>query len=280
VPDKLVVLVTGSSSGIGFATAREAARRGHRVYASARQPDALAERLGSPNAQAIALDVTVPGAAAAAVSEILAKEGRLDVLVSNAGYGQYGAIEDVSTEQWHRQYEVNVFGAIESIRAALPPMRDARRGTIVIVSSVAGKLSIPFSAPYCSSKHALEAIADALRVEVAPFGIRVIVVEPGPIQSNFADRARQGVEEFLRRPGPYSVVYAGAKRAMDGDFQKSQLPPEVVAKIILDAAESRRPATRYAVTLMARLLIPLRRILPDRIVDFAFRRSLKLPRRV
>jgi NAD(P)-dependent dehydrogenase (short-subunit alcohol dehydrogenase family) len=280
VASELVVLLTGCSSGIGLATAREAARRGHRVYASARRADGLKSLLGSPGVNTLELDVTKQGAAAKAIGEILASEGRLDALVNNAGYGQYGAIEDVSLEQWRRQYEVNVFGTLETIRAALPAMRQARRGTIVIVSSVAGKVSIPFSAPYCSSKHALEAISDALRVEVAPFGIRVVVVEPGPIETLFGKRAKEEVAQILRRPGPYASSYAGAERAMDADFQKGKLPPEAVARVVLDAIEARRPRTRYAVTSMAKLLIPLRRILPDRFFDFAFRRSLKLPHRM
>ncbi|MGE5275972.1 MAG: SDR family oxidoreductase [Acidobacteriota bacterium] len=279
MPPPQVVLVTGSSSGIGLATAREALRRGHRVYASARRPEGLAGRLGSGDVQAIALDVTEPGAAAKAVEAILAREGRLDALVNNAGYAQYGSVEDVSPEQWRRQYDVAVFGALEMVRAVLPAMREKRRGTIVNVSSVGGKVSIPFASPYCSSKHALEAISDALRVEVAPFGIRVVVVEPGPIETGFENRARQEVAGIMGREGPYAAFYAGAERAMVTDFQRGKLPPEPVARVIVDAIEAERPRTRYAVTSLARLLIPLRRILPDRFFDAAFRRSLKLPDR-
>jgi NAD(P)-dependent dehydrogenase (short-subunit alcohol dehydrogenase family) len=273
------VLVTGSSSGIGLATTLEALRRGHRVYASARRPESLAGLLGSAEAQAIALDVTEPGAAARAAEAILAKEGRLDALVNNAGYAQYGSVEDVSPEQWRRQYDVAVFGALETIRAVLPAMREKRRGTIVNVSSVGGKVSIPFASPYCSSKHALEAISDALRVEVAPFGVRIVVVEPGPIETGFEARARDEVSGIMGRAGPYSAFYAGAEHAMVTDFQRGQLPPEPVARVIVDAIEAERPRTRYAITTLARLLIPLRRILPDRFFDAAFRRSLKLPDR-
>lgn len=279
MPRPQVVLVTGSSSGIGLATAREAARRGHRVWASARNPDGLAGLLGSPDARTVPLDVTQTGAAAKAVEAIVESEGRLDALVNNAGYAQYGSIEDVSEERWRRQYEVAVFGALETIRAALPPMREKRWGTIVNVSSVGGEVSIPFAAPYCSAKHALEAISDALRVEVAPFGIRVVVVEPGPIETRYGDRAREEVSEILHRTGPYSAFYAGAEHAMDTDFQRGKLPPEAVARVVVDAIEADRPRPRYAITAMARLLIPLRRLLPDRFFDAAFRRSLKLPDR-
>ncbi len=279
-PPGQVVLVTGSSSGIGLATAREAARRGHRVYASARRPEGLGELIGFPGATPIALDVAEPGAAAAAVRRILAAEGRLDALVSNAGYAQYGAVEDVSPDEWRRQFDVNFFGAIETIRAALPPMREARRGTIVVVSSVGGRVTIPFAAPYCSSKHALESLCDSLRVEVAPFGVRVAVVEPGPIDTRFDERALASVAGILHRPGPYSPLYGGAERAMKGDFQAGKLPPEAVARVIVDALEAARPKTRYRLTSMARVLIPLRPLLPDRLADAAFRFSLRIPKRL
>ncbi|HTO86162.1 MAG TPA: SDR family oxidoreductase [Thermoanaerobaculia bacterium] len=275
-----VVLVTGSSSGIGLATAQEAARRGHRVYASARNPEAAAELLGTPNIRASRLDVTEVGATARAVQEILGKEGRLDALVNNAGYAQYGAIEDVSPEQWRRQYEVTVFGAIEAIRAALPPMRQARHGTIVNISSVGGKVTIPFAAPYCSAKHALESISDSLRVEVAAFGVRVVVVEPGPIETRFEQRALAEVDGILHRTGPYSPFYGGAERAMKGEFAIGRLPAAAVGRVVLDAIEADAPKARYRVTTMAKLLIPLRSLLPDRLFDASLRRTLKLPDRV
>ena len=150
-----------------------------------------------------------------AVASVLAEAGHMDALVNNAGYGQYGAVEDVTAEEWRRQFDVNLFGAIEAARAVLPAMREKRRGTIVNVSSVAGKIAIPFAAPYCASKHALEAFSDALRVEVAPFGIRVAVIEAGPIETRFGDRARAGVARMLATPGPYSVLLR-ERRARDG----------------------------------------------------------------
>jgi NAD(P)-dependent dehydrogenase (short-subunit alcohol dehydrogenase family) len=275
-----VVLVTGSSSGIGLATAREAARRGHRVYASARNPEQIGGLLPLPNVLPLRLDVVQAGAAAGAVAQILAREARLDALVNNAGYAQYGATEDVSAEQWRRQYDVTLFGAIEAIRAVLPPMRQARRGTIVNVSSVGGKVTVPFAAPYCSAKHALESVSDSLRVEVAPFGIRVVIVEPGPIDTRFDDRALETVGEILRRPGPYSPLYGGVERAMKGDFQMGKLPPDAVARVILDAIEAERPRARYRITSMSKLLIPLKAALPDRWLDAAFRRSLRIPRKL
>ena len=275
----LSILITGCSSGIGRAAALEAASRGHRVFASARDRNSLSELASRPGIEALAVDVTDPPSIRAAVAAALEKAGRLDALVNNAGYAQYGAAEDVTPEEWRRQFDVNFFGAIEATRAALPAMREARRGTIVNVSSVAGKVSIPFASPYCASKHALEAFSDALRLEVAPFGIRVVVVEAGPIQTRFAERARAGVARMLGSPGPYSPFYRNAERAMDTDFQAGSLPPEAVARVIVAAIESPRPKIRYRVTRMAKLLIPLRRILPDRLFDLRMKKALRLPDR-
>lgn len=274
-----VLLITGSSSGIGRATVLEAARRGHRVYASARKVEDLVSLEGDSRIATLPLDVTDPSSILGAVQAVLRGAGRVDALVNNAGYGQYGAVEDLSGEDWRRQFEVNLFGCVEAIRAVLPAMRDAGFGTIVNVSSVAGKVSIPFAAPYCSSKHALEALSDALRVEVAPFGIRVVVVQPGPIATRFGERARSLVLPFFSRPGPYRAFYVNAERAMDNDFQKGKQPPETVARVILDAIESERPKTRYRITSMAKTLVPLRRFLPDSFFDRQMKRVLKLPDR-
>jgi NAD(P)-dependent dehydrogenase (short-subunit alcohol dehydrogenase family) len=269
-----VVLVTGCSTGIGRATVLEAAGRGHVVFATARNPAAIDDLSGRENVRTLPLDVTDPASIASALRSVAADAGRLDAVVNNAGYGQYGAVEEVSPEEWRAQYEVNVFGAVAVIRAALPALREAGGGTIVNVSSIAGKISIPFAAPYCSSKHALEAISDALRLEVAPFGVRVVVIEPGPIGTEFGARARASVERFLRRPGPYASIYGNAERAMNTDFAAGMLPPENVARVIVNAIESPRPKTRYKITRMARTFIPMKRVLSDRMLDRQMRRSL------
>lgn len=272
-----VILVTGCSSGIGRATAVEAAARGHRVFASARNPNDLADLERAGRLEALRLDVTDSVSTRAAIEAVETRVGRLDALVNNAGYAQYGAVEEITPEEWRAQFDVNLFGAIETTRAALPLIRRTGGGTVVMVSSVAGRVAIPFAAPYCASKHALEAVADALRVEVAPFGIRIVLVEPGPIETRFAERARSIVAPLLARAGPYREFYAGAERAMDGDFQRGKRSAPVVAKVIVDAIESRRPRARYAITPMARALIPLSRWMPDRWVDGLMRRSLKMP---
>jgi NAD(P)-dependent dehydrogenase (short-subunit alcohol dehydrogenase family) len=277
VAGEQVILITGCSSGIGRATAVEAAARGHRVFASARNPNDLADLERAGHLEALRLDVTDSASTRAAVEVVETRAGRLDALVNNAGYAQYGAVEEITPEEWRAQFDVNLFGAIETTRAVLPLMRRTGGGTVVMVSSVAGRLAIPFAAPYCASKHALEAVADALRVEVAPFGIRVVLVEPGPIETRFAERARSIVAPLLARPGPYREYYALAERAMDGDFQRGKRSAPVVARVIVDAIESRRPRARYRITPMARALIPLSRWLPDRWVDGLMRRSLKMP---
>ncbi len=253
------------------------ASRGHRVFATARRRVAVAD-LAAKGMRTLALDVTDPESVAAAVAEVLREARHVDALVNNAGYGQYGAVEDVSAAEWRAQFDVNVFGAIAMIQAILPAMREDGRGTIVNVSSVAGKIPIPFAAPYCSSKHALEAISDSLRLEVAPFGIRVVIIEPGPIGTKFGERARTGVAKLLGRPGPYAAFYRGAERAMDTDFAAGRLPPEAVAKVIADAIESPRPKTRYPLTRMAKTFIPLKRFSTDRMLDRQMARSLGLPK--
>jgi len=269
-----VILITGCSSGIGRATAIEAAARGHRVFATARNPNDLADLERTPRLSSLRLDVTDTASIHEAVAQVRIRAGRLDALVSNAGYAQYGAIEEVTAEEWRAQFDANFLGAIETIRAVLPLMRQSGRGTIVIVSSVAGRLVIPFAAPYCASKHALEAVADALRVEAGAFGIRTVVVEPGPIETRFDERARSLVAPLLSRPGPYRELYAGAERAMEGDFQMGKRPATAVSRVVVHAIESRRPRARYRVGSMAKALIPLSRLLPSRWIDGLLRRSL------
>jgi len=275
VAEKAVILLTGCSSGIGRASALALAARGHRVFATARKKDDLAT-LERDGLTALLLDVTDAATIAAAVGTVLSSAGRLDVLVNNAGYPQYGSVEEVTLEQWRAQFDVNLFGTLAVTQAVLPAMRKQKSGRIINVSSVAGKLGIPFAAPYCASKHALEAMSDALRVEVSPFGIRVVLVEPGPVETRFGDRARAGVASLLSGPGPYQDLYKLAERAMNVDFQRGNLPAEAVAKVIVEASESPRPRPRYAVGIMARAYIALRRALPDRWLDAQMRRTLRM----
>jgi NAD(P)-dependent dehydrogenase (short-subunit alcohol dehydrogenase family) len=271
-----VILVTGCSSGIGRATAIEAAARGHRVFASGRRLPDLAD-LAVRGIDTLVIDVTDEASVARGVAAVLSGAGRIDALVNNAGFGQYGAIEDVSETEWRRQFDVNLFGTLSVLRAVLPAMRDARGGTIVNVSSVAGKVSIPFAGPYSASKHAIEAVSDALRVEVAPWRIRVVVIEPGPIGTRFGDRTREARARILGTPGPYSSFYENAERASEKDFQRGKRSPELVARVIVRAIESRSPRTRYRVAPLAKILLPLKALASDRFLDRRLKRALKLP---
>ncbi len=274
-----MILVTGCSTGIGRATALEAAARGHRVFASARRREDVAD-LSGRGIETLALDVTYPDSIGEAVRDILRAAERIDAVVNNAGYGQYGAVEDVSLEEWRAQFEVNLFGTIAVLRAVLPAMRAARGGTVVNVSSVAGRVAIPFAGPYSASKHALEAMSDALRVEVSPWGIRVVLVEPGPIATRFGDRTRLATARILAVPGPYSRFYDGAERASNRQFQMGKKNPDVVARTIVDAIEAKRPKTRYRVTPLARILVSLKSVASDRFLDRRLKKMLGLPDQV
>lgn len=278
MPGESVILVTGCSSGIGRATVLEAVARGHRVFATARNRADLVDLERRERLEVLQLDVTEPDSIRVAMEAALGRAGRLDALVNNAGYGQYGAVEEVTPDEWRAQFEVNFYGAIAVTQAALPAMRRAGRGTIVNVSSVAGRVPIPFAGPYCASKHALEAMSDALRVELWPFGIRVVLVEPGPIETRFGERARALVTPFLSRPGPYRQMYALAEKAMDVEFQRGKQPAEAVARVVVDAIEAPRPRPRYRVGMMAKTLIPAQGALPDRWLDVLMRRALRLRR--
>lgn len=274
-----MILVTGSSTGIGRATALEAAARGHRVFASARRLESVAD-LVAKGITPLALDVTEPATISEAVQEALRSEGRIDALVNNAGYGQYGAVEDVSLEEWRAQFEVNVFGALAVLRAVLPGMRAARGGTVVNVSSVAGRVAVPFAGAYSASKHALEAISDALRVELAPWGIRVVLVEPGPISTRFGDRAREATARILGASGPYSGLYGAAESASNREFQLGKRGPDLVARVIVGAIDSKRPKTRYRIAPLARILVPLKTLASDRFLDRRMKKMLRLPDRI
>lgn len=268
--------MTGCSSGIGRATAIEAARRGHLVFATARRREDVAD-LTAKGIETARLDVADSDSIREAVKATLARAGRLDAVVNNAGYGQYGAVEDVSLEEWRAQFEVNVFGALAVLHAVLPAMRAARSGTVVNVSSLGGKVTVPFAGPYCASKHALESLSDALRVELSPWGIRVVVIEPGPIGTNFGDRTREAAARILSTPGPYSSFYENAEKASRGALQRGRRRPEAVARVIVGAIESRRPKTRYRVAPLARVLVPLKGIASDRFFDRRMKRMLRLP---
>ncbi len=269
-------LVTGASSGIGEQTARTLHRRGFTVYGAARRVERM-QSLADDGIQVLSMDVTDEASLAAGVTRIVGETGRIDVLVNNAGYGSYGAIEDVPMAEARAQFEVNVFGAAELTRLVLPHMRQRRFGTIVNISSMGGRITTPLGGWYHATKFALEALSDCLRMEVEPFGIRVVVIEPGSIETEWgaiaADKLRASSSS-----GPYADQ-ANAMAAMLAQAGRRRSAPSVVADAVVKAVESRRPRTRYPVGANARLAITARAALPDRVFDAVISRMTGIPRR-
>ena len=267
------VLITGCSTGIGRATAERLAGRGWKVYATARNVDDISDLAGR-GCELLPLDVTDEASMRAAVEEVERREGAVGVLVNNAGYSQSGAVEEVPMEKVRRQFETNVFGLARMCQLALPGMRRQRWGRIVNISSMGGKLTFPGSGYYHATKHAVEALSDALRFEVAGFGTEVVVVEPGIIRTRFADAATGSMQNSpgATAENPYAVFSAAVAKATRDNYDRGPLVrlgggPETVAATVERAITADRPRTRYAVTPSAHLFIWLRRLLPDRAWD-------------
>jgi NAD(P)-dependent dehydrogenase (short-subunit alcohol dehydrogenase family) len=261
------VLITGCSTGIGRATAELLAGHGMTVYATARRPESI-EGLRQAGCRTLALDVTDEDSMRAAVEEVERAEGAVGALVNNAGYSQNGAMETVPLDDVRRQFETNVFGLLRMCQLVLPGMRRQRHGRIVNLSSMGGKLVFPGGGAYHATKHAVEAISDALRFEVKGFGVEVVVIEPGLIKTNFAETS---VGSVSHDDGPYAefntAVAAATAGAYEGPLGKLGGGPEAVAKVIEKAITARRPRTRYKVTASARILMGQRALLPDRAWD-------------
>jgi NAD(P)-dependent dehydrogenase (short-subunit alcohol dehydrogenase family) len=259
-------LITGASSGIGEATALQLAELVFTVYAAARRVDRMSD-LAVRGVRTRPVDVTDDASMVALVEAMIADTGRIDVLVNNAGYGLYGALEDVPIEEARRQFEVNVFGLARLIQLVLPQMRAQRDGYIVNISSMGGKIWEPLGSWYHASKFAVEGMSDSLRVEVAEFGVKVVIIEPGTIRSEWSGIAADHLEAtsantpYLRQA---KLVGAGL-RAVD------RLPmaagPKVVAEVIAKAVQSPKPRTRYPAGGGARGILLAERILPDRGFD-------------
>ncbi|QAY74244.1 SDR family NAD(P)-dependent oxidoreductase [Agromyces protaetiae] len=261
-----VALVTGASSGIGESAVRQLLERGFIVYAAARRADRLAA-LKPLGARPLPMDVTDEAAMANGIATILNETGRIDALVNNAGYGAYGALEDVPFDEGRKQVEVNLFGPARLMQLVLPSMRAQGSGTIVNITSIGGKIYGPFGSWYHATKFALEGMSDALRVEVAPFGVRVVVVEPGAIRTEWSDIAR---ENLLATSG--DTAYGAYARAVKDVLEAADRPdkashPDVVGRTIADAITSANPRPRYAVGAGASSAIFGRRLLSDRALD-------------
>jgi NAD(P)-dependent dehydrogenase (short-subunit alcohol dehydrogenase family) len=262
------VLVTGASAGIGQATALRLRALGFTVYAAARRAERL-EALVDRGVRPLPLDVTDHAALEAAVKEITDATGGVDVLVNNAGYGEYGAIEDVPLARARHQFETNVFGAARLVQLVLPGMRARGVGRIITVTSVGGRAHTPLDAWYHATKFALEAIHDCLRMEVAPFGIDVVLVEPGGVATEWGAIAARNVRA-TSGTGPYAGQAEAIATVFDPDTMNARSsPPELIAAVIAKAVTADHPRTRYVAGYGARAVLMLRRILSDRRYDRA-----------
>jgi NAD(P)-dependent dehydrogenase (short-subunit alcohol dehydrogenase family) len=271
-----VALVTGASSGIGEATALKLHELGYMTYAAGRRVQRM-EHLAASGIRLLAMDVTDDAARQSAVKHILAEEGRIDVLVNNAGYGSYGALEDVPLSEARYQFEVNVFGAARLTQLVLPQMREQRSGTIVNITSMGGKIYTPLGAWYHATKFALEALSDCLRMEVAPFGINGVVIEPGGIQTEWGGIAAKKLRA-VSGSGPYAEQAKAMAESLSSDAsRRRQSPPTLIADTIAKAVTARRPKTRYAVGFGAKPMIFMHDVLPDRAFDALMRRATGVP---
>ena len=262
------VLITGCSTGIGRATAERLADDGWNVHATARRLEAIKE-LGKRGCKLHAIDVTDESSMEKAVAEV-EKDGPIGALINNAGYSQSGAIETIPMDSVRRQFETNVFGLMRMCQLALPSMRAAGSGRIVNLSSMGGKLTFPGGGVYHATKHAVEALSDALRFEVKEFGVDVVVIEPGLIVTEFGETAAGSLDEVADH-GPYDRFNADVARvtadAYKGGLARFGAGPEAVAGKIAKALTARRPSTRYKVTPSARLVMGMRGLMTDRMWD-------------
>lgn len=263
------VLITGASSGIGRATAERLLKPPEfTVYATARRPEALAG-LAAAGATVLALDVTDEASMAAAVRTVEDRHGSVGILINNAGYGEYGTIEEADLDAVRRQFETNVFGFSRMLQLVLPAMRAARSGRIINIGSMGGRVTFPVGGYYHASKYAVEAITDALRFETAPFGIRTSLIAPGLIRTGFGATAARTLASSGREAGPYAALRAAADEQMAVSYASPVLAaePDAVAAAVEHAATARRPRTRYTVTPAAKAIVQSRRFLGSGLFD-------------
>lgn len=264
---KKVIIITGASSGMGKITAKMLIETGHTVYPVARRVDQMHD-LKELGGHPMQMDITVDTDIENVVKTISQKEGKIDLLINNAGYGSYGAVEDVPLDEARRQFEVNLFGLARITQLVLPIMRKNVSGRIINISSMGGKVYSPFGAWYTASKHALEGWSDSLRVETKPFGIDVVVIEPGGIKTPWGLIAA----ENLKKTSGQSAYSKKANKVADNMINmfttgKYLTDEEVIAKTIIKASLAKNPKTRYAVGYMAKPVLFIRRFISDRMLD-------------
>lgn len=260
------ILITGASSGIGKATAIALLKAGYTVYATARRTDRLQE-LETLGAKTMFLDVTNEKSIQEVINTIINKEGNIYGLINNAGYGSYGAIEDVTPEEARQQFDVNIFGLARITQLTLPYMRKNKEGKIINISSIGGKISLPLGGWYHATKHALEALSDALRIEVKRFGIDVIIIQPGAIKTEWSDIALENLATNSRN-SDYKHIYFTVLDQIGKVYQnRMAAKPETIADVIVKAITDKKPKARYAAPFHAKVILFLRWLFSDRIVD-------------
>jgi len=279
------VLITGATDGLGRAAALLLARRGYRVFAAGRsaekraQLDALS-REKNLSLETVELDVCDDASVQRAVANVLAKTGAIDVLFNNAGVNFTAAVEDLRMEDWRRQFETNFFGVLRVTQAVAPHMRERRHGRILMMSSVSGFVTAPTQGAYSSSKFALEAMSNALRLELYPFGVHVVLIEPGYIVTGIQQAALELSKPYMEKMnnGPYASLYARFFASVTGSRAESKTTPEDCARVILQAIEATNPRIRYGVTQLATVAKWCKRLLSDKAVDAIFRRRFGIVR--
>ena len=279
------VLITGATDGLGKAAALLLANRGYRVFAAGRsavkraQLDALARERKLP-LEALEMDVCDDGSVQRAIASVHQKAGAIDVLVNNAGLVYAGAVEDLRMEDWRRQFETNFFGVIRVTQAVLPQMRERRKGCILMMSSVAGFVTPPTQGAYSASKHAIEALANALRCELYPYGIHTVLIQPGYIVTNIQQTAMDLAQTYQEqiKSGPYAKIYATYLGSASSTRAQSKTTPEDCARIMLKAIEAPRPKARYGVTPLATFAKWAKWLLTDSVGDRLIRRRYGITR--
>jgi NAD(P)-dependent dehydrogenase (short-subunit alcohol dehydrogenase family) len=279
------VLITGATDGLGRAAALLLAEKGYRVFAAGRSAEKRAEldRIAASKKlplESLELDVCDDGSVNRAVQQVLQKAGNLDVLINNAGVGLMAVAEELKLDDLRRLYETNIFGLLRVTQAVLPHMRARKSGRVLMLSSVAGILTPPTYGAYSSSKHAVEALSNALRLELYPFNIDVILIEPGYIMTNFQQTAKDAAESYIvgSNASPYAKIYEGAIAGATSSRRESKTTPEDCARVILNAIESGHPKARYTVTPLAKWAAFGRRVLPDTLMDSFLRRKFGIVR--
>ena len=279
------VLITGATDGLGRAAALLLAEKGYRVFAAGRSAEKRAEldRLAATKKlplETLELDVCDDSSVNRAVQQILQKATNIDVLVNNAGVGLMAVAEELKLDDLRRLYETNIFGLLRVTQAVLPHMRQRKSGRILMLSSVAGILTPPTYGAYSSSKHAVEALSNALRLELYPFNVEVILIEPGYIMTNFQQTAKEQAQSYIEGSvaSPYAKIYSGAIAGATNSRRESKTTPEDCARVILDAVEASHPKARYTVTALAKWAAFGRRVLPDTLMDSFLRRKFGIVR--